>query len=290
MEDRLAELRSASSTPATAKPKESAEMMPAFNKTTNKIQYYLNKVKENSAEIASLKARHIKATLTDQEKEISEKLNHLIGENTKYCQLTKTELETIEAEVKKAKEEEPDEPETRIKDVTYRALKGKFAEILKDSQNTQIEYKTAVKAKIVRQAKIIDPTLTQEQVEAVCSDPDGASNLLASKMLGPGHVKLQHAVADIKDKYKDILRLERSVEMVHQMFVDMQMLVQAQGEMLDNIELNIQDAKDYMQKGVKQLDNAKKSHKIYKKYRCCLLIVLLVILVLVVVVPVATKA
>lgn len=51
------------------------------------------------------------------------------------------------------------------------------------------------------------------------------------------------------------------------MFVDMQMMVQAQGEILDNIELNIQDAKDYMKKAVVQLDKAKKSHIVYKKVR-----------------------
>ena len=75
-------------------------------------------------------------------------------------------------DVRKAQEKEREEPETRIKDITFRALKSKFIEVLKETQNTQIEYKTAVKGKISRQAKIIDPTLTNEQIEEVCNDPD----------------------------------------------------------------------------------------------------------------------
>jgi len=64
------------------------------------------------------------------------------------------------------------EPETRIKDITFRALKSKFLEVLKDSQTTQVEYKTAVKQKMNRQVKIIDPSISDAQVEEICNDPE----------------------------------------------------------------------------------------------------------------------
>jgi len=288
MEDRLADLKFGARTPATAEA-EPEEMMPAFNKKINAVQYYIKTVKENNARIAKLKEKHISATLTEQEKSISEELDGLIAENNKYCATVKSELELIESDVRKAQEKEKEEPETRIKDITFRALKAKFIEVLKDTQATQIEYKTAVKGKISRQAKIIDPTLTNEQIEEVCNDPDGAGKLLANKMLGTGHMKLRNAVADIQDKYKDIRKLEKSVEIIHQLFIDMQMLVQAQGEMLDNIELNIQEAHDYTKKANVQLAKAKKSHIIAKKYKCCILITLVIIVVLVVAVPLATR-
>jgi len=44
------------------------EFMPDFNKKTHYLQYCLNKIKENNKSIAQLKERHIKSTLTDQEK------------------------------------------------------------------------------------------------------------------------------------------------------------------------------------------------------------------------------
>jgi len=288
MEDRLAELRGGNPTSVTAVTNND-ELIPNFNKKSNSLQYYLNKVIENNKEIHRLKEKHTSATLTEQERTISSDLDRLIQENTKFCISIKQDIEVLEHEVEKAKVEEPDEPETRIKDITFRALKGKFADVLRESQNTQIEYKTAVKTKIARQAKIIDPSLTQDQVEAVCNDPEGAGKLLENKMLGLGHMKLKNAVLDIQDKYKDIQKLERSVQIVHQMFVDLQIMVQAQGEMLDNIELNIQDAKDYMKKANVQLGKAKKSHQIYRKYKCCLLIILLVIVGIAVIVPLATK-
>jgi len=87
-------------------------------------------------------------------------------------------------------------------------------------------------------------------------------------MLGAGHTKLQNAVSDIQDKYKDILKLERSVEIMHQMFVDMSILVHAQGQIIDSIALNLSDAKGYVNKAVGKLANAQDSHKQSRKLQC----------------------
>jgi len=286
MEDRLADLRKGN-TPAPITPETASdEIMPEFNKKTKSIQFYLKKVRDNNKEITRLKEKHGRATLNDDEKAISEELDHLINENNKYCQSIKADIEALDADVAKSKQREPDEPETRIKDINCRALKDRFFNVLQESQNVQINYKNAVKNKIARHARIIDPTLTEEQVENVCNDPNGANNLLADKMLGTGHVRMRNAVADIQDKYKDIIKLEKSVQIVHQMFLDMQMLVHAQGEMLDNIELNVGEAKNYVQKANVQLAKAKKSHIQYKKYKCCILITLLIIIGAIILVPI----
>ena len=57
----------------------------------------------------------------------------------------------------------------------------------------------------------------------------------------------------------------KSVNAVYQMFVDMALLVHQQGEMLDNIELNVNDAKNYVEKGEKQLQKAKENHQAARK-------------------------
>ena len=49
----------------------------------------------------------------------------------------------------------------------------------------------------------------------------------------------------------------------------MAFLVQAQGEQLENIDLILNKAKNYMEKGVKELDKAKKSHIAGRKVRLC---------------------
>ena len=46
---------------------------------------------------------------------------------------------------------------------------------------------------------------------------------------------------------------------MYRLFNDLAILVQQQGEMIDNIEVNIRTAKDYVEKGEKNLVEAKKN-------------------------------
>ena len=65
-----------------------------------------------------------------------------------------------------------EEPETRMKIISHQSLSNKFADVIKESQSVQLEYKAAVKDKLARQAKIYDNTLSPEQVDDIINDPE----------------------------------------------------------------------------------------------------------------------
>ena len=52
---------------------------------------------------------------------------------------------------------------------------------------------------------------------------------------------------------------------VYQMFVDLALLVNQQGEMLDNIEISLNDSKNYVETGEQELIKAKELHKAARK-------------------------
>ncbi len=59
-----------------------------------------------------------------------------------------------------------------MKIVSHQSLSNKFSAILKESQAVQLEYKSAVKDKLARQAKIYDNSLSNEQLEEIVNDPE----------------------------------------------------------------------------------------------------------------------
>ena len=63
------------------------------------------------------------------------------------------------------------------------------------------------------------------------------------------------------------------------MFRDFAMIVEKQGEQLDNIEYQVTTAGDYVAGGIVQLDKANKYNKKKRQQMCCLFIILLIILV-----------
>ncbi len=105
---------------------------------------------------------------------------------------------------------------------------------------------------------VANPKLTEEELEAQSADPEQAKALLNQQLLGEVHEKVKSTIEDIEMKYQEILVLEKSVMAVHQMFDMLSGLVQEQTEMLDNIEHNMQEAKNYVEKGEKNIILAKK--------------------------------
>ena len=68
-----------------------------------------------------------------------------------------------------------------------------------------------------------------------------------------------------------------------QLFLDMAVLVETQGEMLNNIETHIKQTQDYVNKGVDNLHKAREKQKNTRKWMCIgigitLIVVLIIVL------------
>ncbi|XP_043540286.1 syntaxin-2-like, partial [Chiloscyllium plagiosum] len=61
------------------------------------------------------------------------------------------------------------------------------------------------------------------------------------------HVTRQ-ALNEIEDRHHELLRLEKSISELHELFLLLAMEVESQGEMVDNIESNISNSVNYVDK------------------------------------------
>ncbi|CAB3383726.1 Hypothetical predicted protein [Cloeon dipterum] len=95
---------------------------------------------------------------------------------------------------------------------------------------------------------------------------------------------------DIQMRHDELLALEKSIEEVRDLFADIALLVHNQGEMVDNIEMNVASALGVVEQGKTQLleANKKNSSLRKKKYICAIgtvLVIITLILVLAFLVP-----
>merc|ERR1712232_1209930 len=101
------------------------------------------------------------------------------------------------------------------------------------------------------------------------------SLIVAQKMAG-AHAHILDEVGRIREKHQDILKLERSIADLAQMFQEMAILVESQGEMLDAIEVHVHKTKGYTAKAEQQLIKTRKTQHNTQKWMCCLTFVLLI--------------
>ncbi|XP_030553825.1 syntaxin-121-like [Rhodamnia argentea] len=93
-------------------------------------------------------------------------------------------------------------------------------------------------------------------------------------------------IQEIQERHDAVKDMERNLKELHQVFLDMAVLVQSQGEQLDDIESQVARANSLVHQGTGQLQQARWYQKNSRKWTCygitlVLLIVLLIVLFIV---------
>ncbi|KAL2900961.1 hypothetical protein RDABS01_026043 [Bienertia sinuspersici] len=104
--------------------------------------------------------------------------------------------------------------------------------------------------------------------------------LICSLVLGRGQIL--DTIAEIQERHDTVKDIERNLHELHQTFLDMAVLVQHQGEQLDDIEANVGRATSFVRGGTEQLQTARKHQKNTRKWTCFAIVLILVIILIVV--------
>lgn len=134
-----------------------------------------------------------------------------------------------------------------------------------------------MQSRIRRQILNVKPGLPDDELEELTRDPDAAQKLMTEQVLGKAHSRIKNAVSDIQEKYEAILKLEKSVNELFDLFQELATLVEAQGQMLDNIEANLAETENYLEKAETNLTNAEKTHAENRTKMCYIIICLLIV-------------
>ena len=97
--------------------------------------------------------------------------------------------------------------------------------------------------------------------------------------------RMQRGIEELRSRNKDLKKLEGDIEELHQLFTDMQLLVNMQGDLLNNIEKNVEETKEGTKAAHTELVQAREHQKSAKKKKIWL-IILIIVLLAVVLVPV----
>ncbi|TKY61913.1 Syntaxin-121 protein [Spatholobus suberectus] len=97
-----------------------------------------------------------------------------------------------------------------------------------------------------------------------------------------GRGKIEDTINEIKERHDGMKELEKNLKELHQVFLDMAVLIQSQGEQLDDIESHVARANSFVRTGTQKLQTARKQQKNSRKCTRYAIILLLVIVLLVV--------
>lgn len=164
----------------------------------------------------------------------------------------------------------------RIRKSQQSMLSRKFVAVMTTYNNIQAANKRKYRDAIKRQCKIVDPQISDATVDHLLE-----TNTTADIFKGKRLDEAESALNEIKDRHDDILRLERSMQELHSMFLDMAILVSEQGDMIDRIESSVDRAQNFVHVARRKLKEAETLQKSARKKKiCCLVIILIVVAII----------
>jgi len=260
-------------------PSKGAFMKDFFDKVSE-INSLISKGKSNVKQMGGVLEKALQATTSEKQKEVSDELQDIVDSTNKELRLVKDKLEELRSETAAADEQNLDSGQGKAREIRenmQNQLTKKHRQLMLDFQQAQQAFKDALQAQQFREMRLLCPNLSEEEVAQKMIAGETSSVLVAQQIAGT-HALLLDEVNRIKEKHQDILRLERSMADLHQMFQEIAVLVDQQGEMLDAIEVHVHTAKNYTKKAEENLQKARKAQHKAGRWMCCLAAVMLVVL------------
>ncbi|XP_048392345.1 syntaxin-11a [Stegostoma tigrinum] len=156
----------------------------------------------------------------------------------------------------------------RIGQAQHFALLCTFYDAMSEYNKEEMKQQENCKARIQRQLEIMGKDISNNEMEEMIEQGkwDVFSGNLLSEVRGA-----RTALSEIEQRHRELLKLECRVREIHDLFLQMAVLVEEQSETLNNIEVNVQKVQDYVGEAKVQLKKAveHKRNNICRKMFCC---------------------
>ncbi|CAF4524828.1 unnamed protein product, partial [Rotaria sp. Silwood2] len=221
---------------------DNSRFMSDFFAHVDSLRTNIDKISELVDEVKRLHSTILAAPQADDR--TKEELEEKMADIKKLANDVRLRLKTMETEI----EQEGNEnawrtADMRIRKTQHATLSRKFIDVMNSYRNAEIEYRERCKARIQRQLEITGRSVTDGEVEEMLESGNPA---VFTQGIMVETAQAKQSLADIEARHGDIIKLEKSIKELHDMFIDMAALVQTQGEMIDRIEFNVVQSENFV--------------------------------------------
>ncbi|KAJ3077109.1 Exocyst complex component 7 [Podochytrium sp. JEL0797] len=259
---------------------EDSEEMKAFFSEIETVREDIGTVKETISQIQGAHENALNVISEAQSAETTKELERLMDRANGLSSSIRNRLKAMEAANKKFAKQGGRTGDARIRVTQHGAIAKKFLDVMMEYKDIQKKYQDKYKQRMQRQYLIVKPTANEAEIEKMINDDKGP--VFAQSIVHQGQkAEAKRALAEIQDRHADVQRIEKSIIELQQLFIDMSVLVAAQGEMINQIEIHVDDAIDQTEQGTAALHKAVKLQKKTRK-KMCIIIGLLIAVALII--------
>ncbi|KAI8525411.1 hypothetical protein RHMOL_Rhmol13G0228600 [Rhododendron molle] len=217
-------------------------------------------------------------------KEVRARMDSDVTHVLKQVKLIKRELEALEqsnATHRKLPGCGPGSSADRTRISVVGGLGKKLKAMMDDFQELRgkmaAEYKETVER---RYFTITGEKANEETIENLISSGE-SENFMQKAIQEQGRGRILDTISEIQERHDAVKEIEKNLLELHQVFLDMAALVEAQGHQLNDIESHVAHASSFVRRGTEQLQEARVHQKSSRKWTCYAILLGIVLVVVI---------
>uniref|UniRef100_A0A665XCI6 Syntaxin 11 n=1 Tax=Echeneis naucrates TaxID=173247 RepID=A0A665XCI6_ECHNA len=157
------------------------------------------------------------------------------------------------------------DPTARIARTQYQCLSSALQEVMFSYNDTEMNHRDACKRQIQRQMEVVGREVSEQELEEMME----ADEVIVFSVQLEGKTA-RSAFLQIESRQKELLELEKRIEGIQELFLDVALLVEEQGVAIENIEKNVHNTDVAIQEATGKLERATTADKNnpFKKLFC----------------------
>ncbi|XP_059284520.1 syntaxin-132-like [Lycium ferocissimum] len=254
--------------------------MDSFNKQIQEIEKQVDKLSGLLKSLKDANEETKSVTKASAMKAIRKRMEKDIDEVGKIARNVKAKIEAINKE-NLANRQKPgcgkgtsvDRSRTNMTNALTKKFRDVMIEFQTLRQRIDDEYREVVERRVIT----VTGTRPDEETINNLIETGSSEQIFQNAIQGMGRGQVLSTVEEIQERHDAVKEIERKLLDLHQIYLDMAVLVEAQGDLLDNIETQVGYAVDHVNMGTDALQTAK---SLQKKSRKCMMIAIILLLII----------
>eukprot|EP01103_Thecamoeba_quadrilineata_P018526 TRINITY_DN707_c0_g1_i1.p1 TRINITY_DN707_c0_g1~~TRINITY_DN707_c0_g1_i1.p1 ORF type:complete len:293 (-),score=56.31 TRINITY_DN707_c0_g1_i1:87-965(-) len=248
--------------------------MPEFFDEVGQIKTLISLIRLNIKSIQEAYNKQVWGSIDSPKN--SKELEQLLESTNSAANQVRTRLNKMKQDNSKLPAENP-QKKTRTN--MHTTLLKKFMALIQEYQTLQANYKERYRERLERQAHIVKPGITKDEVEQMMHS---GTEYFADQMLSDDkHTASKNALVNIQEQQRDLQHLEKSIQELNQLFIDLSAAVESSTDKITTVQTMTTASLIETSEGITEIAKAEE-YAMARRRRLALLISSVVTVILVI--------
>ncbi|XP_047337246.1 syntaxin-132-like [Impatiens glandulifera] len=258
--------------------------MEPFDKQIQEIEKQMESLPQLLQNLKDANEESMSITKASAMKAIKKRMERDIDQVQKVARNVKSKLETVNKENLANRQLPGCEKGTavdRLRMNMASVVTKKFATLMTEFQMMRQRIREEYREVVERRVMTVTGIRPDEKTIDDLIETGSSEEIFKKAMHEQGRGQFLNTVEEIQERHDAVREIEKKLLDLHQIYLDMAVLIQAQQDILDNIEIQVTNAVEHVNMGAEALQTAK---QLQKRSRKCIIIVISILLIIAIIV------